>query len=68
MPDNKCIDLAADAAKFLRDKRVGSNKVVACDAAANALTKIRDSLRDYLTGNRSLQPEALLQMCNAGLA
>lgn len=68
MSDNKCIDLAADAEKFLRDKRVTLNKPMIADKCANALSKIRDDLRDYLSGNKRLDPQSMLSMCNVGLA
>ena len=57
-----------EAAKYMRDKRVDTKRVLPSDRAANALTSIRDELRDFLTGNKPLHPESLLQLCNMGLA
>lgn len=62
------IDIAEEARKFQQGKRVENRKVLPADAAMNALTMIREELRDYLTGNKALNPQHMLSMCNRVLA
>jgi hypothetical protein len=62
------LTFAADAQKFMADKRCDTGQVRQFDGTRDALKKIQQELRQYMSGTCKLDVPAMMSMCSAGLA